>query len=178
MPSLNEHPQGSPIPRDLKAVVGRVLGSHGVHGELRVQSLTDLPYRFDPGELLFLQSQPMRIQSSSNRSGDTVILKLEGIDGPAAARALTGQELFAPADDSPQLPEGEYFHYQLIGMQVFTEDGEDLGIITEIIVTGSNDVYLVSGKGGEILLPAIAQVVLQVDTGQGVMWVRLMEGLR
>jgi 16S rRNA processing protein RimM len=160
------------------AVVGRVLGSHGVHGEVRAQVLTELPYRFDPGETLFLQGEPFRVRSGSRSSGDTIILKLEGIDSPAAARALTGQELLAPAEASPELPDGEYFHYQLIGMQVFTEAGEDLGRIIEIIITGSNDVYAVSGPNGEILLPAISQVILQVDTARGVMRVRLMEGLR
>ena len=64
------------------AVVGRVLGSHGVHGEVRAEVLTELPHRFDPGEMLFLQEESFRIQSSSRSSGHTVILKLEGIDGP------------------------------------------------------------------------------------------------
>ena len=160
------------------AVVGRVLGSHCVHGEVRAQVLTELPHRFDPGETLYLQGESFSIRSSSRSKGDTVILKLEGIDGPAAARKLTGQELLAPPEDSPDLPDGEYFHYQLIGMQVFTEAGEDLGQIMEIIITGSNDVYVVSGPTGEVLLPAISQVVLGVDTEQGVMRVRLMEGLR
>lgn len=140
--------------------------------------LTELPYRFDPGEALFIQEESFRIQSSSRGSGNTVILKLLGVNGPAAAKALTGLELFAPAEDSPDLPDGEYFHYQLIGMQVFTEEGEDLGRIMEIIITGSNDVYVVSGPKGEVLLPAISQVVLRVDTALGVMRVRLMEGLR
>jgi 16S rRNA processing protein RimM len=107
-----------------------------------------------------------------------VILKLAGIDDPAAARALVGQDLLAPQDAAPSLPDGEYFHYQLIDMQVFTEVGEDLGRIAEIILTGSNDVYVVSGPNGEVLLPAISQVILQVDPEQGVMTVRLMEGLR
>lgn len=160
------------------AVVGRVLGSHGVYGEVRAQVLTEIPHRFDPGETLYLQGESFRIQSSSRSTGDTVILKLEGINGPAAARKLTGQELFAPPEGSPDLPDGEYFHYQLIGMQVFTEAGEDLGQIMEIIITGSNDVYVVSGPNGQVLLPAISQVILGVDTEQGVMRVRLMEGLR
>ena len=107
-----------------------------------------------------------------------MILKLEGVDGPATARTLTGQELLAQPEDSPDLPDGEYFHYQLIGMEVFTEAGEDLGEIIEIIITGSNDVYVVSGPSGEVLLPAISQVVLGVDTDMGIMQVRLMEGLR
>ena len=183
MPSFTEPPDdisaedssGSRLPQP---VVARVLGSHGFHGEVRAQVLTDLPYRFEPGKALFLQGESLRIQSGSRGTGNTVILKLEGIDDPANARALVGQELLAPGEGAPPLPDGEYFHYQLIDMQVFTEVGEDLGRIAEIIVTGSNDVYVVSGPNGEVLLPAISQVILQVDPAQGVMTVRLMEGLR
>ncbi len=160
------------------AVVGRVLGSHGVRGEVRVRVMTDLPYRFDPGQQLFLDGQPLLIQDGSGGAGDTVILKFRGIESQAAARALAGRDLLAPADDAPDLPDGEYFHYQLIGMRVFTEEGEDLGQISEIIITGSNDVYVVTGPGGDLLLPALAQVILQVDTTRGEMQVRLMEGLR
>ena len=175
---MTEPPEDSIGSRLPTAVVGRVLGPHGAYGQVRAQVLTDLPYRFDPGEALFLEGESLLIQSSSRGRGDTVILKLEGVNDLSAARALTGQELLAPAENSPELPDGEYFHYQLIGMQVFTEEGEDLGRIMEIIITGSNDVYVVSGPNGEILLPAISQVVLQVDAVLGIMRVRLMEGLR
>lgn len=173
-----EQSETGSAPTSPKAVVGVVLGSHGVHGEIRVRSLTDIPYRFDPGELLYLETQPVRIQNSSPVSGNTLLLKLEGVDNPATAHGLVGQELLAREEDSPDLPEGEYFHYQLIGMRVFTEDGEDLGSIEEIIITGSNDVYVVSGAGGEVLLPALSQVILDVDKTGGIMTVRLMDGLR
>lgn len=178
LPIPNKQPEDSPDPSFPRAVVGRVLGSHGVHGEIRIQSLTDLPYRFDPGEQVFLDGRAIRIQASSRGSGDTLLLKLEGIDSPSRARELIGRELQAQAEDAPDLPDGEYFHYQLIGMQVFTEEGEDLGTIAEIIITGSNDVYVVTGPSGDLLLPALSQVILEVDTSSGRMTVRLMEGLR
>ena len=83
-----------------------------------------------------------------------------------------------PEASSPVLPEGEYYHYQLIGLRVLTEDGEDLGQVREILETGSNDVYVVSGESDELLLPALAEVILKVEVTEGVMVVRLMEGLR
>ena len=159
-------------------VVGIILGSHGVNGELRVRVLSDVPHRFDQGETLYLGSQPLRILSSSRGRSDNLIIKLQGIDTPGAARELVGQELSCKADSAPDLPENEYFHYQLMGLQVLTEEGERLGRITEIIVTGSNDVYVVSGDKGEILLPALSQVVLKVNLEAGTMVVRLMDGLR
>ena len=162
----------------LQATVGLVLGAHGVRGEVRVRVLSDVPHRFDPGQTLFIQGQEYPILSSSSARAGTVILKLAGIDTPAAARALSGQEMTAVADGAPGLEEGEYFHYQLMGMRVYTEEGEDLGRIAEIIITGSNDVYVVAGDKGEILLPALAQVIRRVDITQGIMTVRLMDGLR
>lgn len=89
-----------------------------------------------------------------------------------------GHWLTASPETSPQLPQGEYFHYQLMGLRVMTEEGEELGEISEIIETGSNDVYVVSGGRGELLLPAISQVVREVDLTHQTMVVRLLEGLR
>lgn len=161
-----------------QVVVGTVLGAHGVNGHIRIRILSDVPDRFDRGNTLYLKGSPVLIESSSPAGTNLLLLKLEGIDGPAAARALIGQDLSAAAESSPTLPEGEYFHYQLMGMQVFTEEGENLGSISEIIVTGSNDVYVVSGPEKELLIPALAQVIRGVDIAGMRMVVRLMDGLR
>ena len=161
-----------------QAVVGIVLGPHGVNGQLRVRVLSDVPHRFDPGNLVLLRDTERVIVSSAPAGRDMVFLKLAGIDSPAVARELIGLELTASTDSSPSLPEGEYFHYQLLGLRVRTEEGEFLGQVSEIIATGSNDVYVVSGPSGDILIPALAQVILQVDLDGGAMMVRLMDGLR
>jgi 16S rRNA processing protein RimM len=79
---------------------------------------------------------------------------------------------------APELPQGEYYHFQLIGLQVFTEEWETLGVVTEILRTGSNDVYVISGHGGDILVPALVDVIRKIDLAHGLMVVRLMEGLR
>ncbi len=158
--------------------MGIVLGSHGVNGALRVRVMSDVPYRFDPGQTLLVRQRSHRIRASSRNRADSVILNLEGIDTAPAARALIGQELVCNTEASPALPEDAYFHFQLLGLRVFTESGEDLGQIAEIIVTGSNDVYVVQGPGGEVLLPALLQVVRQVNLDKGTMTVRLLEGLR
>lgn len=170
---------GQPPPQTAGQVaVGLVLGSHGSDGSLRVKTLSDVPHRFDPGQELYLGGQPRRIRAAAFRPPQQVILKLAGLNTPAAARALAGTEVTVPSTAAPPLPPGEYFHFQLLGLQVITETGEDLGRLSEIIVTGSNDVYVVSGPAGETLLPALAQVVRQVDLAAGVMTVRLLEGLR
>ena len=83
-----------------------------------------------------------------------------------------------PEQSVPPLPEGEYFHFQLLGLRVLTEEGEDLGRVCEILETGSNDVYIVANDSGELLLPALADVVREVQVSEGLMVVRLPEGLR
>ena len=78
----------------------------------------------------------------------------------------------------PQLQEGEYYHFQLLGMNVLTEEGECLGRVREILETGSNDVYVVSGESGDVLIPALTEVIREVRLNEGLMVVKLLEGLR
>ncbi len=165
-----------PVPEPVN--VGWVLGSHGTSGEIRVKSYTDVPSRFDPGRELYIERVTYRITDSSTARKYRVVLKLEGIDTPAAAEGLSGQWLTSPAQDSPELSAGEFFHFQLLGLQVHTEEGEELGTLREIIQTGSNDVYRVEKDGRELLLPAISQVIRRVDLSAGVMVVKLLEGMR
>jgi 16S rRNA processing protein RimM len=103
---------------------------------------------------------------------------LDGISSRKQASSLAGQYVNATPEASPELEEGEYFHYQLIGMLVRTEEGEELGELQEILETGSNDVYIVRGNSGELLIPATAQVVQNVDVVGNNMLVRLPDGLR
>lgn len=93
-------------------------------------------------------------------------------------KELVGQQLTVPETAVPDLPEGEYFHYQIVGLQVLTEEGEDLGKVSEILETGSNDVYVTMGDAGELLIPALADVIREVRLSDGVMVVNLPDGLR
>ena len=159
-------------------VVGRVLSAHGVSGEVNVEVQSDVPGRFNPGQVLHIQGNPFRITESRQTRSDRVILKFHGLNARVAAQRLVGQWVTVPQTASPELPPGEYFHFQILGLLVFTEEGEELGQVTEILKTGSNDVYVVSGESGEILVPGLAEVIREIDLAQGRMVVRLMEGLR
>ena len=159
-------------------VVGRVLGTHGIIGQIRVQVHSDVPHRFAAGEVLYLEEKPLRIASSGSFRSGQVLIHFQDIDSLSAARSLVGEWLTAPEVEAPGLAEGDYFHYQIIGLRTTTEDGEELGQVREIISTGSNDVYLVSDGNTEILIPAIAEVIREINLDEGVMVIRLMEGLR
>jgi 16S rRNA processing protein RimM len=168
----------SPQEPDDSVIVARVIGPHGRDGGLNVQLLSDLPGRFDPQRELLLDRHPYSIAASRQTGPDAALIWLEGISTRRQAASFTGKYLSASPEDEAALEEGEYFHYQLIGLQVRTEEGEALGELQEILETGSNDVYIVRGEDGEVLIPAMAQVVLEVNVAGGSMTVRLPGGLR
>ena len=107
-----------------------------------------------------------------------MIVKLEGIDSRTAAEGLRNKSLTVPQDQVPVLPQGEYYHFQIIDLEVSTSEGEHLGQIVEIISTGANDVYVVASEAGQLLIPAIDHVIKEVDLDRGIMVVQLPEGLR
>ena len=105
-------------------------------------------------------------------------MKLEGIDSHADAERVRDSYLMVPAGMVPPLPEGKYYHFQIIDLHVYTREQEYLGQITEILPTGSNDVYVVSHGGKELLIPALDEIITEVDVGNGIMTVDIPEGLR
>ena len=159
-------------------IVGRIISVHGVAGFIKAQVISDVAHRFDAGQVLHIRNEPYAIMSSTPIPTGQVILKFQGIDSITAAQGLLGELVTVPKELVPPLPEGEYFHFQLVGLRVFTEEGEDLGQLVEILETGSNDVYIVSGDSGELLIPALAEVIREVQEAKGTMIVRLPPGLR
>ena len=180
--SSNSPPLGSlatpPSDPDGVVIVARVVGAHGRDGALNVRLLSDVPGRFDPGRELLVDQQPYTIAASRQTGPENALIWLRGIATRARAMPLTGKFLTVLPSQDDVLDEGEYFHYQLIGMRVRTDEGEDLGEVQEILETGSNDVYIVRGTDGELLIPATTQVVREVDVAGGVMTVHLPDGLR
>ena len=160
-------------------VVGRVIRGHGLDGTLRIQPYSDNPARFQAGSAVIVAGQPHTVTACNRLPDGYALLRLEGLNDPNAARRLSGEWLIAPTDSTPELPPGEYYHFQLVDLAVVTDQGEHLGTVREVLETGSNDVYVVASEaGGEILLPAIEQVVKEIDLASGRMLVHLIDGLR
>jgi len=155
--------------------IGRILSPHGVRGDVKVHPLTDFPERFKAGARVWLHGAPIRIERS-RWQGNVVVLKLEGIDDRNAAQGLNGEELFVP-EAAPLPDEGVFYQHDILGMTVVDGNGGILGQVTDIFSTGANDVYVVEGDQGQLLLPAIDDVVLDVDVAGRRMTVELMEGL-
>ena len=158
--------------------VGQILGAHGTDGSLRIKSFTDVATRFSPGNILHIENNTHSIINSFPLRKDQLVIKLTGLSSLKEVEQLTGHWVRSQCSLSPVLDHNEFFHYQLIGLLVYSESGEKLGVIKEIIQTGSNDVYLVDDGANEILLPAIAQVIREIDLDEGSMTVTLIEGLR
>ena len=160
-----------------EVVVARVVAPHGVHGHLRVEPFSDTPGRFRRGARLLLEGRVVRVQEA-RPLGRHLLLKLEGVETRQQAEALRHAYLAVPEEDIPPPPPDTYYHYQLLGMDVVTVQGEPLGRVVEVLSTGANDVYVVRGPEGEVLLPAVAEVVRQVDVAARRMVVDVPPGLR
>jgi 16S rRNA processing protein RimM len=155
--------------------VGRIGAPHGVRGEVRVDPLTDFPDRFAPNSRLYIDGSVVVVQTSRRR-GSSVYLKFRGIDDRNAATELTGKELQVPQPREIAEPD-VYYQHDVVGLEVQTERGDRLGRVEQIFSTGPNDVYVVRGERGELLLPAIDDVIKDVDLQNRRIVVELVDGL-
>jgi 16S rRNA processing protein RimM len=160
-------------------VVGKLRRPHGVHGEMLMHVLSDFPERIQPGVVLYLGSERHPIVLRSVRQhAHGLLVALEGWETPEELAEFRNQFVYVHAEDRPPLPEGEYYHHQIIGLRVIDEHQRLLGKIDKILENAANDVYVVrSEQGGEILLPAIDSVILDIDLVNGEMHVHLLPGL-
>ena len=172
----------APEPRFL--VVGKIVGAHGIRGELKVELMTDDPHRFQWLDQVFLgledQEPVPRALAGYRLHKGRALLQLEDCRDRTTAQALRGQLVQVPLEDAISLEEDEYFEHQILGLEVWTVAGELLGEVVEIIFTGANDVYVVHGPDldrREILIPVIEDVVLEIDLDEGRLTVELPEGL-
>lgn len=157
---------------------GKIVGTHGVRGMLRVQPWSDSPefltqfHRFYTDDTGSSEWKAVQIQPH----GHIVLMKLKGIDTIEAAERLRGKVLYLNRQDIT-LPEGRYFVEDLIGCSVFHADGTPLGTLTEVSETGANDVWHITRDGREYLVPAIAEVIISVNTDAERIVINPMKGI-
>ncbi|HLZ55966.1 MAG TPA: ribosome maturation factor RimM [Ktedonosporobacter sp.] len=162
------------------ATIGKIVAPFGIRGELKVFSLTDVPNRFASLESVHLGSEYQRYRIVSTRpyKGDMVVLKLGGVDDANTAETLRGRDLSIPVDQLAKLPPDSYYQHDILQLRVCMMDGRELGPIVDIIVTGSNDVYVIKAADNkQILIPAIKEVIKQIDLIRRVMYIEPMKGL-
>lgn len=161
--------------------VGVISSTHGIAGEVKVFPTTDDITRFDYLKDVVLDTGKERLEltvSGVKYFKNMVILKFKGIDNINDVEKYRGCSLWVTRENAVELKEDEYFICDLIGLNVITDEGEELGELIDVIQTGANDVYAVRTKEGrEVLLPAIEQCVLNVNIEENTMTVHVMDGL-
>jgi 16S rRNA processing protein RimM len=160
-------------------VVGFLRRPHGVKGEILMDVHTDFPERLKTDLTVFVgeRYQPMVIAGRRLHAAG-LLVRFRGIKSPEEAGLYRNTWVYVPAANRPELPEGEYYHHQLIGLNVVTDEDHDLGTLMDILETGANDVYVVrAADGSEVLLPAIPPVILDVKLADRQMRVHLLDGL-
>ena len=161
--------------------IGKIIATHGVRGEVKVASYSDVPGRFEN-----LKEVQVEVSSGSRtlavlgsrRAAQGYLLHFSAITTPEAASPLIGGLLQIPEERLEPPSKDRYYEYQLVGMDVRSEDGRSLGVLTEVLTTNSNAVFVVKDFGGaEHLIPATRELVRSVDLDGQTMVVRRVPGL-
>lgn len=154
--------------------LGYLRRAHGVHGEMVMDILTDFPERLRPNRPVYLGEDHAPHHLGTVRLANKIMLvSIKGFTTPEEAARFRNTYVYIRAESLPALPEDAYYYHELVGIAVLDESGNPLGELKEIIETGANDVYVIRNEAGtELLLPAIADVVLKVDIERQEMIVR------
>lgn len=166
--------------KDLIAI-GKIVKPKGLKGRLKAVSYMESPGMLEEQQAVLIgindrSASPHHINSITVQ-GRNLILGFDGIDSIEAAEPLKGQFLFLSRQWLPPLEEDEYYWDDIIGLHVITGDDRKLGVITGVLPTGSNDVYVCRGDEGELLIPALEDVIVRIDIPKGLMIVQLPEEL-
>lgn len=163
-------------------IVGEIVKVRGIRGEVIVRPLSDVPERFAGLEAALVveadgTAARFEVESVRPLQGEYIV-KLEGIEDRLAAKdRLVGRGLAVGDEAVPPPSDDENYHFELLGLEVVRSDGGRVGTLESIIETGANDVYVVRGPGGEVLIPATREVIEKVDVAAGRMIVRPWPGL-
>ena len=166
-------------PEPLYLAVGRVARPHGVRGELRVELLTEFPERLATRERVYVGPEQRAYQVAEVRLHQRVaLMRLVGCENRDAAEALRGALVYVAVEEAVPLEQDEYYEHQIEGLEVHTEEGQRLGEVVEVFTApGANDVLVVHGPRGELLIPVIEDVIVAVDIEAGHIVIRVVPGL-
>jgi len=162
--------------------IGQIVNTFGIKGMVKVRPFTDdVQKRFDDLKKVYVENKKSKKEYEIEEvkyHKDMVLIKFKGIDNPEDANLLRESYLMVDRQTQEPLPEGTYYIVDMIGLEVYTDEGECLGILDDIFNTGSNDIYVVKNElGKQILLPAIKEVIQKVDMEQKRITVHLLPGL-
>ena len=146
-----------------KILIGKIVSAVGLKGEVKVYNYSDRPDIYEETESIYVDDVLMRVKSVRTQK-NMIILGLEGIEDRDAAEKARGSELFVTEDDLPELPEGEYYIRDLMGMEAVLEDGSCLGVVTDVIQNTAQDIFEIkTDEGKQVLIPNVPEFVLDID---------------
>lgn len=155
--------------------IGNIVRPWGVHGDLLVKTFADPSGHLELKQV-FINGAEWTIERSGKHAG-MLMLKLRGIDTPEDGARLRGSLLQLPESQFAPPPQDTYYHFQLLGLRVQTISGENVGVLEEILENPANDIYVVRGPKGEVLIPAIGDIVKEVDLKNGLVTIEAIPGL-
>ena len=162
--------------------IGKIAGTHGLKGTLRIFPTTEDPSRFELLKELIVENRGKIETFHIEKVGyhkKFVLVTVREINEINAAELYKGATIRIPVEDAIPLEENEYYTRDLYGMLVVADDGEELGILDDVLETGANDVYVIKKEGSkDLLIPVIKQCILKVDLAERKILVHLLEGLR
>jgi 16S rRNA processing protein RimM len=157
--------------------VGRITRAHGIRGEVAVLNLSEVPARYEPGSVLRLEDGRRLTVERARTHAHRLLVKFEEVPDRNEAEALRGEVLLVASDLAPSPPEGAYWVHQMVGMEVVTEGGREVGRIAEVLHNPANDVWVTRAGDREVLVPAVHDIVAVVDLEAGRVTVREVDGL-
>lgn len=153
---------------------GKIVNTHGIRGEVKIQPWADSPEVFCALPALYIDGAPVALRSARVHKGNVIAL-LEGVSDVDQAMLLKNKVVWLNRDDL-RLPEGTFFLADLIGLRVVDEAGQELGILDEVLSPSRQQVYVVKGDR-ELMIPAVPQFILETNVAGGYIKVRLIEGM-
>jgi 16S rRNA processing protein RimM len=160
-----------------KIKIGKIVNAVGLKGEVKVYNYSDSIDIYETTEAMYVEDRLTAIENVRPQK-NMVILKLAGTDDRNAAEALKGKELYITEDDLPELPEGQFYIRDLIGMSVMEEDGTVLGHVSDVLQNTAQNIFEVERENGKkLLIPKVDQFVLNIDAEKRNITVRLLEGM-
>lgn len=162
-------------------IIGKIINTHGINGELKILPLTDDIKRFNKLKQIYIEKNgnlTLFTIQSVRYNNNFVIIKLETINDMTSAQQLKECYIKINRENAAKLPKGSYYISDMIGLDVKTDDGEYLGKIKDILQPGGNDIYVIDYNECELLIPATKEVVKSIDLENKIMMVKLLEGLK
>ncbi len=164
-----------------RITIGKILKPRGIRGEVKVLPLTDIPDRFEQLESVLIEISPLDVHSvvieQVKHYKGCVYLHFQDFHSINEIQGFIGKALQVERSQTPELPEGVYYRFEIIGADVYTDDERYLGTVADILETGAHDVYIVKHNEGEYLIPAHKEIVTDIDREKNRITIRPLEGL-